>query len=481
MTRTIAELLAAEAKALTFRELPPKVIHQAKLAIVDTLAVAFGAYQSEPSQIVQSMIREMNGPAESTVFGSGLKTSCQHATLVNGVMVRYLDYQDLCFLEREAVNDKGHGCESIPGILAVGERQHSNGQEVITAIVAAYELSIKVGGSMRLRPKEVVLEKPSARQAVLQARGWVTQSLITPLMSLIAGRLLGLNEEQMANALAIAGCFPSGLGILDVAQEELPMVSNLRFSYGAYNALLSALLAQKGFKGQLNVFEGRHGIAEVLGGGEMDFEKLRQPRKDWKILNTWIKNYPAVATSQGMVEATLTCVKEHNIKAEDVAEVRLKTRPETYWRHPTTRRRPTNVETASDSAYYLAAVAILDRALGPEQYSEEKLRDARVLELSDKVVVQIDPKIEGFSECIAEITTKKGQNYQCHVLHPKGSPMNPMTDADVEEKFRSMAGKYFGEKQMTQIIDTILTLEKLDDIGDLLKLLVIPGQTSLKN
>ncbi|MBI2989447.1 MAG: MmgE/PrpD family protein, partial [Deltaproteobacteria bacterium] len=123
MTKTIAEQLAYEAKELTFRELPPEVVHQVKRSVLDTLGVGFGGYLSEPSQIIQSLIKEVNGPAESTVFGSGLKTSCLYATLANGAMARYLDYMDLCFLAKEARDTIGHHGESIPPILAVGERQ----------------------------------------------------------------------------------------------------------------------------------------------------------------------------------------------------------------------------------------------------------------------------------------------------------------------------------------------------------------------
>jgi len=181
------------------------------------------------------------------------------------------------------------------------------------------------------------------------------------------------------------------------------------------------------------------------------------------------------------IEATLTLVKEHDIRAEDVAEVRIKKTSDDYQHtaNPATRRYPKTKYTADHSPYYISGVAILDRAVGPEQYSNEKLQDPRVRELADKVVIEPDPKLEGFSYSgIVEITTKKGEKYSCQVLRPKGHPMNPMTDADVEEKFRSMAGKFMDEKQMRQVIDTIYNLDEVDDIGELIKLLVIPEQIS---
>src|SRR5215471_15953791 len=146
MPKTIAEELAAQVKELTFSELPSEVVRQAKRSLLDTLGVGFGGYLSEPSRIMQSLAKEMSGSTESTVFASGLKTSCLYAALANGVMVRYLDYTDRCFLTKEARKSShtGHNGESIPPVLAVGERQHSSGQEIITAIVLAYEYLNKI-------------------------------------------------------------------------------------------------------------------------------------------------------------------------------------------------------------------------------------------------------------------------------------------------------------------------------------------------
>src|SRR5262245_12033298 len=198
---TIAEQLAAEAKGLTFRELPPEVVNRAKRSVLDILGAAFGGYLSEPSQIIQSLIKEVNERHESTVLGSGLKTSCLYATLANGAMARYLDYMDRGFLTKEALISMGHHGESIPSILAVGERQHATGQEVITAIVLAYDLLNRFSDSM-------------GGTLSMATRGWKHEIRAPSMMALVIGRLLGLNEEQMANALAIAGCFTLPLGIL---------------------------------------------------------------------------------------------------------------------------------------------------------------------------------------------------------------------------------------------------------------------------
>ena len=461
---TVAEQLAREAKELQYDELPPQVVHQVKRSLLDTLGVALCGYPSEPSQIIQNMIKEMNEPPESTVFISGLKTSCQYATLANGAMLRYPDYSDRGFGTKEAQVFLGHHANLIPPILAVGERQRTTGREIITAIVLAYELSNRIydcaGGSHKLRE-----------------RGWTTESMgHACIMGLLAGRLLGLHEKQMAHALAIAGCFSLQPGVM----LSPGGARNMRTPFAAYGGILSAFLARKGFTGGLEVFEGRQGLAQIVTGGQMDLEKLKQPTKEWSILSTWVKRFAADGDMQGLLEATVSLVERHDIAPEDVAEVNIKTNSYNYrLADPVKRRHPNNKYTADHSLYYTTAVAIVDRAVGPEQFSDEKLWDPRVRELLDKILVEPDPRLEEFSSPgIAEITTKNGEKYRCEVLHPKGHPMNPVTDADLEEKFRSMACKFMDEKQMRRIIDAIYNLDKVEDVGELVKLLVVPEQAS---
>jgi len=235
-------------------------------------------------------------------------------------------------------------------------------------------------------------------------------------------------------------------------------------------------MAQKGFKGPLNVFEGHHGISEVVTGHGMNLDKLRQPWKEWTIMYTWIKHYVADGLIQGILEATLKLVNEHKIKAEDVLEVRIRANPHAYENMAIeeTRRHPMTTYTADHSSYYCAAVAILDGAMGPAQFTDAKLRDPKVHEMCEKVFVEPDPElVEYNSPGIVEIKTKNGQKYNCTVLQPKGHPMNPMDFSDVERKFRSMASEFMDEGQMKVIIDTVYNLDKVQDISELLKSLII--------
>ncbi len=207
---SVAQELARYAVSLIFQDLPSDVIHQTKRIMLDTLGCAIGGYDSEANRAIQELMRELRHPEESTIFGSGLKTSCLNAALANGAMVRYLDYNDTAFILQGKTYRTGyHPSEVIPPILALAERQHLPGKDVITAIVMGYDLSLAflegvVGPGM-------------------EKRGWNGDTRGAYIMPLVAGKMLGLNETQMENAVGISGSCHAVLGILDTPAEEYTM------------------------------------------------------------------------------------------------------------------------------------------------------------------------------------------------------------------------------------------------------------------
>ena len=293
-------------------------------------------------------------------------------------------------------------------------------------------------------------------------------------MPAVAGKILGLNADQIENAVGISGCHGMVLGILDSATEEYSMTKNMRFPLTARDGILAALLAQKGFTGPTRVMEGENGFIDSVMDGDLDVEKLTDFGGRFRILDTEVKAWAACGTIQGHLNATLNLVMEHDIKPEDVAQVRIwaGTRSVQHTGDPV-KRYPRNKETADHSAYYVTAVAIWERELGPDQYSPEKYDDPAIKELIDKITLEIDTDLDRFGRAgITEITTKQGARYSCRVDYPKGHPYNPMTDEDIRDKFFSLATQFMGEEQIKQIIDTIYALEELDDIGHLMELLV---------
>jgi 2-methylcitrate dehydratase len=242
----VAKELADYAVSLSFQEIPPDVIHQTKRVVLDTVGCAVGGYDSEARQAIEEYVKESGHPGEATVFGSGTRTSCLNATLANGAMVRYLDYNDTAFIiQGETYRTGYHPSEVIPAVLALGERQRLPGRDVITAIVLGYDLSL------------AFLE--GVIGVGMEKKGWNGDTRGAYIMPLAAGKLLGLNETQMENAVGIAGSCHAVLGILDTPAEEYTMTKNIRFPTMSYAGIMAAMLAQKGFTGPTTVIEGHDG------------------------------------------------------------------------------------------------------------------------------------------------------------------------------------------------------------------------------
>jgi len=457
---SVAKKLAGYALDYKFKDLPSDVVHQTKRLMIDTLGCAIGAYDSEAVRIILEFIKESGHPGEATVLGSGLKTSCLNATLANGAMVRYLDYNDTAFiLQGETYRTGYHPSEVIPPILALSERQHLSGKDVITAVNLGYDLSL------------AFLE--GVRGPGMEKKGWNGDTRGAYIMPLVAGHILGLTEEQMESAVGIAGSCHAVFGILDTPAEEYTMTKNIRFPTMAQAGITAAMLAQKGFTGPAGMIEGHDGFVEVIMDGEYDLDRLLAIKGKFAIRETCIKSIIADFSSHGHLTATLTLALEHDIKPEDVAEIRITTskRCAEHTGDPV-KKYPKNKETADHSSYFLTAVAITDRKIGPGQFSLEKYNDPMVLDLIDKVILRGDPSLDKARPAgISEIITRNGEKYSLRVDHPRGHARNPMTDDEIVEKFRNMASNYMSDEQMKQITEALFDLEKFDDIGDLIKLM----------
>jgi 2-methylcitrate dehydratase len=444
---------ARYALAVNYEVLPDEVVHQAKRCLLDALGCAIGAYDAPGRPICEALVQEMGGPDEATLFGSGIRTSALNASLANAFLVRFLDYNDL--------GGGSHNSDAIASLLAVCEREKGNGRDLLTAIVISYELGARVSES-------IIGGNWATRGICPDTRGAL--SMPPPL-----GKLMCLNEDQIANAMGICGSHSIPLNILDGHKEEFVMAKNLRFGWVAHDAILSCLLAKKGFTGPVRIVEGDSGFREVVLKGDMDLDKLTD-FGGWRILQTRFKFICTNATTQGHVMATLAIVKENDLKPEDIESVRIKTglRESKHTTAPP-KRYPRNAETADHSAFFDNAIAIKDRSFGPETFEPSKFTDPVILDLIERITVEPDLSIpEWGKQGISEITTKDGRKFTKRVDNPHGFGNDPLTDQELETKFKAMAIKYMPRTQIKRLFETIWNIEKSDDIRKLTKLMIFP-------
>lgn len=454
---SVAHQLARYALALDYSMLPPEVVHQAKRCVVDALGCAIGAYEAPGRTICEETVKEVGGPEEATVFCSGLRTSALNAALVNSFLVRFLDYNDM--------GGGDHNSDALPSLLAVSERERRSGRDFLTALVISYELGARF--------RESVSASNFVRiQDSLEEKGWTSDIRGGLNQPPALGKLMGLDEQQIANAIGICTSHALPLGILDAHREENVMAKNIRFGWVAHDAILACMLARRGFTGPVRVVESDAGLRNVIARGEMDLDRLTD-FSGWRIMNVRFKAMPTNATTAAHVFATLALVDEHDLKPEDIAAVNIRASVREA-RHTTTaaKKYPRNAESADHSAFYANALAIKERAFGPSSIDPAKFTDPVVLDLIERITVTGDPAFTRYQGA-SEIVTRDGRRLHKQIDVPHGIGNDPLSDEELETKFRELAAPYMSEARVTQLLDACWSVETLDDVSHLARATVV--------
>ena len=457
---SVSRQMVRWAAELEFGRLPAEVVHEAKRALVDTVGCAIGGHDCEARAIAQRTLQAIGGNADATVIGNGTQVHCLTAAVVNGIMVRYLDYNDVYVVPVGNRVAGGHLSEVIPGALALAERNHVNGRDFLASVVAGYELQARM--------------LHACRQTPFANRGWNTDSRGAVVMPIVAGKLLGLTEDQAVNAVGISASTGMILGILDTDEEPNTLAKNFRFPSAAHRAILAALLAQEGFTGPERVLEGQRGFAEAVFQGDYELDVLTGQDAPLRILENRYKPFAAESTAHGHISSTLHLVKTHDLKPQDIEAVRVRAGSRAIAHTgDAAKRHPLDKETADHSSWYLTAMAIMDREVGPRQYSPAKYADRGVQALMDRITLEVAKEFDAYPMGgEVEIRTRTGETLTHRVLHPKGSKQNPLTDAELEHKFRDMASLHMKDGRIERLLERLWAIERLQDVSTLLPLLV---------
>ncbi len=452
--QTLAEKLANYCLSIRFDEVPASVVHEAKRRFIDSIGCALGAFNADAPSMCRELVSKLSGSSESTIIGTSEKTSPDLAAFTNGTMIRYLDFNDT-YLSKEAC----HPSDNLSTAIALSESERRDGRELITALIVGYEVLCRLCDASNIRD-----------------RGWdhVTYGNISTV--LVASRLLGLTHEQTSNALALAITPNNALRQTRVGQ--LSMWKGCAFANAARNGVFASLLAREGLTGPSPIFEGEKGFQKIVSG------KLQTNPKKWtrfKILETSIKYYSAEYHSQAAIDAALQLRKE--IARERIHEIKISTfkvavqiiggEPEKW--------SPKSRETADHSLPYMVAVALLDGELGPNQFTDERIRDPQLKSMIKKIKVRSNPNLTKLYPrgipAILEIIDKSGKKHRKRVEFPRGHYRNPMTDKEVEEKFCRLTMNMITKDRADEFLRKSWKLESITDISDVLSTLIKSSRT----
>lgn len=453
----VTHQIARYAVAVGATELPDDVVHQAKRCLLDALGCALGARHAPARSIVEATVAELGGPAECTAIGSGVRVGVLGAALINAVLVRFLDFNDL--------GGGGHNSDAIPSLLAVAEREHRSGRDLLTAVVISYELGARFGDSVTPSHDGVPIG------GSLESKGWTKDIRAGFNQPPALGCLMGLNEEQIANAVGICMSHTLPLGILDAHRDENTMSKNIRFGWAAHDAILACLLAKRGFTGPLRVIESDVGVRNVIAGGEMELARLTD-FSGWRIRNVRFKTLAANGSTHGHTLATLGLVIEHDLRPEDIVAVDISA-PVREVKHTTAppKKYPRNAESADHSAYYANAMAIKTRDFGAASADPAHFTDPDVLDLIERICVRADPSLQ-YYEGVSRIVTVDGRIVEKRVTVPHGMGDDPLSDSELETKFTDLAQRWLTAAQARRLAAACWGVDEVADVGALLKLTV---------
>jgi len=447
MTQPLAERFADYAVALRFQDLPPAVVHETKRRFIDSFATAVGAMDADAFAVARRCALRHSGTPGAGLIGGG-RTSGEWAAFVNGLLIRYLDYNDT-YLSLEPA----HPSDNLAAVLAAGELVGASGRELLTAAVLAYEIQCRLCDAASLRR---------------HGFDHVTYGAISSCLA--ACKLLKLDVAKTTHAVGIAGVCNTALR--QTRAGELSMWKGCAFANASRNGLFAALLAAEGMTGPAPIFEGELGFMKLLTG-PFTVAPLGGERggpaaaKDFMITQTYIKYWPAEYHAQSAIDAALQLRSEvgdiRNVQAIDIhtfdAAVDIIGKDPEKWR-PKTR------ETADHSLPYCAAVALMDGDVTLASFDNAHLNNPELLELTGKIKILRDPALtarypKGIPNRLT-ITLHGGKRLVKEVEFPRGHASNPMTDAEVEAKFRTLVAPRYG-KERTEAL--LAGLWKIDEAG----------------
>jgi len=453
-TETITAKMARWAAHLSFDDLSTDAVHEARRYLLDSLGCALGGYLQHDVKIALDVIGETAGSGPATIIGTGAKLDPVSASLLNALMVRVMDFNDIYWKQ-----DPSHPSDIIPAALACGERTGRNGRDLVVGIVLGHEFEQRLC---------------EAAFPGIRERGWHHATLTAFASPIVAGRMLGLDWERIQHAIGISASRHATLGA--VTAGKLTMMKNTVDPMATQSGVLAALLAEKGYTGPEHVIDGKEGLVHCYGP-EWKIEVLTEGLgESWRITQCGMKAYPTEALTHAPISCVLDLVREHDLKPDDVKKVRIRSlaRAADILADPS-KYDPRSKETADHSLPYVIAAAVAERQVTPLQFTQEKIMDPTIRAQLDKVEVVADPEIEALfpelQRVIVVIETVGGQEHTKQVDYPKGDPRNPLTDREVEAKFDSLAEPVLPGAALKRVKEAVWGLEKLDSITELMDLL----------
>ncbi|MHB8992137.1 MAG: MmgE/PrpD family protein [Chloroflexota bacterium] len=445
MAEDTTERLATFASQLTYDDIPDRVRGRCKELLLDALACALAGHLGEETPQLSALASALGQSHESTIIGGG-QLSLAGATILNGYLIAAVTMSDVHRATATHITPV-----IVPPALAIAERESASGRDLLVALASGFETTTRIGIGLDY-------------QAFL-GNGWHGPGVIGPFgAAAAAGKLLGFAPDRMATAFGLAGSQAAGT----YAAWGTPTVK-FHQCRGALSGLLAALLAQQGFvatrqfltapRGGLypTYCDGGHPEAVTAGLGER-----------WELEQVALRLWPTSARTQGIVTAMFDLLEQYDLRPAQVSHLRIAMSNSAFDLHGGYANFSGKFE-AMLSAHYAAAAVLHDHDLWLDQFEPARYNAPDLRRFaSERVEVRSDPQLKD-AQATVEVETVDGRTLRTRCDVPKGSPENPLTRAEIEQKLRKGARGQISPAAAEAVIDAVSHLEELDSIRSLME------------
>lgn len=450
MSTTPTTDLARFIAGLRHDDLPPAIRERVKNLILDTLASALAGRQGDEVRQIHALAGALGRSDEASVIGGG-KLSLAGATLLNGYLVTAVT---VCDVHRPTLFHTTP--QVVPPALAIAERDGASGKDLLVAVAAGLETSVRVA--------------LGTKYPAFRARGWHSPGVVGPFGGAAAiGKLRGLDPERQLYAFGLAGSQSAGT----FAHWGTPTIK-FHQSRGALSGLLAALLAETGFLASREI------LAHPDGGIYNAYSDGGDPAivtdglgSRWLLEQIALRLWPAASSVQSAITALFALIQAHDLKPAQCAEVRIALSKTVYDMHGTL---PWNDKfKALLSMPYIASIVLHDRRCWLDQFAPNRFQDPAVDAFTrEKIKIVGDPALEGTAAAV-EVRTTDGRTLVDRRTQAKGDPGDPLSRGEIEDKLRTATAGFLPSAQVARIIALVNDLERLGDVRELTECLRAPS------
>ena len=431
-------------------DIPEPVLHEGKRCLINFLGVALYAARDPSLEIMLDVFRQEGGRRNASVLGAGMRTSLQNAALANGYLGHLEDYDDTHF--PTVIHPSS---PTFPASLAASEHLGASGRDLLAASVLGMEACCRIGLAVH----------PSHYDA-----GFHITSTCGVFGSVAAaGRLLGLSTPQMVHGMGVAGTQAAG-----VREVMGSMTKPFHPGMAARAGVLGALLARQGFTSATRIIEGRRGFAAVMSKEYDLAEVTRGLGERWELHMNGLKPYACGVVAHPLIDAMIALRSRTGASADQVERVDARVQPLVL--ELMDRPEPKIGLEGKFSFQHSMAVGFIDGAAFPAQYTDARVLDPQVAALRSRITAKVNGSMP---EDAAEVTLtmEDGRSYTEGVPHATGSPSNPITDPQLEAKFRALAVHALPARRVERLLAMLWEMDRLPSVADLFRLTRIPRRT----